>query len=218
MKRLPEDELKDELHQLSGEDPKDIENSAHDTTSTFPAEVTPHAADSWPPVIRLVMESDARDELVAVASMLRTSRSKTMNFILPGLGKVRCEVGWVSCDSNRIQEVDLIFVKVRSKTMPFVPEPGATLRVSFDDSKVLADVVCLCAPQTIYPGVDLLVFMPHNHVAMEKTGKLQEGVPSVVSGEPSTHVVDGEPVSGKERPMEKSAVSKALDFDQIRKD
>lgn len=157
-----------------------------------------------PSEILHVLESPEREELIEVARILsRSVKTRTLVFYTP-IGDIRCQVNWVSCDPSQIGNNALLFVKTRANSLAFTPKPGATFDIGFDGYEGQTRVVCLADPQTIYPGVDLLCFMPHN-LAVEKTGRLNSDAPSVVSGNPSDAVENGEPVVKGEKPMEKSA-------------
>jgi hypothetical protein len=165
-----------------------------------------------------VLKSPDRQELVEVAQLLRRSQyhSQTMLFVTP-LGDIKCTVNWMSCSPHQINPNSMFFVKTRANTLAFIPKPGAEFDIAFEGAKGSARVVCLAEPLRLYPGVDLLCFMPHTPF-VEKTGQLKDGAPSVVSGKPATAVIDDEPVVDGEQPMRKEAFSirQSVDFDKVR--
>lgn len=230
--RMPGDNLTDMLRDISNgveiveidSDPNDLEAPVEQLHEAKPAYVIPSPAPSRPDVdipieILDVLKSPERQELIEVAALLRRSHEHTrvMLFMTP-IGDIRVTVNWMSCKPSDINPDGMFFVKTRANSLAFIPKPGAVFDVAFEGVKGQVSVVCLAAPQRLYPSVDLLCFMPHTPF-MEKTGQLNEGAPSVVSGRPSTVVVDGEPVAEGEEPMRKSAfaaTSKFADFDQVR--
>lgn len=177
-----------------------------------PQRLGPPRGDSIPAVIRDVLNSPVKDDLIAVANMLKPGRQvDTLIFHTP-VGDIRCPAGWMSMSPAKFvdEQSSMLFVRVRSSEVSFVPKPGAMIEVSFTGVRGIVRVVILSEPVNLYPGVDLLCLLPYAAL-MEKTGAVQEGVPSVVSGRPSDTVVDGEPVVTGETP----ATAK-LDFDQTR--
>ena len=228
--RIPGDDLTDVLQSINDglsipeadDDGDDIpaDESATREEST-PAYVDRREPPSDIPVAILdVLKSPERQELIEMAQLLRRSQdhTKTMLFLTP-LGDIKCTVNWMSCRPSEINSSSMFFVKTRANSLAFIPKPGAVFDIAFEDNSNSVKVICLVEPQRIYPGVDLLCFMPHNQF-MEKTGQLKEEAPSVVSGKPSTHVVDGEPVAEGEQPMRKEAFNRAStasqDFDKFR--
>ena len=152
-----------------------------------------------------VLKSPERHELLEVARHLRRSQehARTLIFITP-IGDIKCTVNWMSCNPGEISSASMFFVKTRANSLAFVPKPGAVFDISFEGYPGQTRVMCLAEPQRLYPGVDLLCFMLHNP-GMEKNGQLKEGAPSVVSGSPSTEIIDDEPVADGEKPMSKAA-------------
>jgi hypothetical protein len=165
---------------------------------------TPPAQDI-PVEILDVLNSAERNELMEVARQLRRSQEheRTLLFITP-VGNIKCTVNWMSCQPKDISTSSMFFVKTRVNALAFIPKPGAVFDISFEGYPTQTKVMCLAEPQRLYPGVDLLCFMPHTP-AMEKTGKLSDQAPSVVSGKPATTVVENEPVVEGEQPMHKAA-------------
>lgn len=165
--------------------------------------VTP--AQDIPVEILDVLNSAERNELMEVARQLRRSQEheRTLLFITP-VGAIKCTVNWMSCQPKDISTSSMFFVKTRANALAFIPNPGAVFDISFEGYPGRTKVMCLAEPQRLYPGVDLLCFMPHTP-GMEKTGKLNDQAPSVVSGKPSTTVVEDEPVVEGEQPMHKTA-------------
>lgn len=165
-----------------------------------------------------VLKSPERQELIEVAQLLRRSQyhAQTMLFVTP-LGDIKCTVNWMSCQPYQINPNSMFFVKTRANTLAFIPKPGAEFDIAFEGVKGSVRVVCLAEPLRLYPGVDLLCFMPHTPF-VEKTGQLKDSAPSVVSGKPSTAVVDDEPVADGEQPMHKEAFTlrHPADFDKVR--
>jgi len=151
-----------------------------------------------PDVIMHVLESRDRQELIDLAEMLHRQRSSgrvlTLVFHTP-VGDAKCDVGWCSIRAERLEDAkEMLFVKVRSDASNFAPNPGSRLEISFAQYPGRLSVTCLTAPQQLYPGIDLMCFLPDSY-AMEKNGKLRKGAPSVVSGRPSDDVDDrGEPI------------------------
>jgi hypothetical protein len=183
-----------------------------------PINEIPTEIPSIPVEILDVLKSPERQELIEVAQLLRRSQyhSQTMLFVTP-LGDIKCTVNWMSCRPHQINPNNMFFVKTRANTLAFIPKPGAEFDIAFEGVKGSVRVVCLAEPLRLYPGVDLLCFMPHTPF-VEKTGQLKDGAPSVVSGKPATAVIDDEPVVDGEQPMRKEAFSlnQSTDFDKVR--
>jgi len=210
--RIPGDDLDDILNVIREGDhiaevDGDVSIPAAPTPTTTSAlkvqPVTP--TQDIPAEILDVLNSTERNELLEVARQLRRSQEheRTLLFITP-VGKIKCTVNWMSCQPRDINAASMFFVKTRANSLAFIPEPGASFDIAFDGHPGQTKVTCLAEPQRLYPGVDLLCFMPHNQ-AMEKTGKLKDQAPSVVSGKPATTVVEDEPVVEGEQPMHKAA-------------
>lgn len=229
--RIPGDDLDDVLREIqSGAQFEELSESAGDFSepdskdeklriANAQAEIvkaaTPQPAMEIPAEILDVLKSPERQELLEVARSLRRSHehARTLLFLTP-VGKIRCTVNWMSCRPDQINAMSMFFVKTRADSLAFIPDPGAVFDIAFEGREGHVKVVCLAEPQRLYPGVDLLCFMPHNSL-VEKNGQLADGAPSVVSGKPSTEIVDGEPVAKGEQPLQKSAFSQSghLDFD-----
>lgn len=209
--RLAEDNLHDIIKQFrsdvgEGEPEPRREKPASDSSAGGQSLQEPPRACSpaIPGVIQRVLNGPHKAELVAVATMLEAEnqRQRSMRFPTP-IGIIRCRINWISCEPRDIVRQGLFFVKMPTtdQVQMFVPTPGAQIQVGFDDAEEIFDVVCLAEPQQIYPGVDLLCFMSHTS-PVEKNGKLNDHAPSVVSGEPSDSVKQGEPVRSDESPAE----------------
>jgi hypothetical protein len=241
-KRIPEDDLIDMLNSI--DDGAVEEADGHLASETAPSknvdDATPDNAvlvskdvvaspdkpvsdntaevPAIPVEIIDVLKSPERQELIEVAQLLRRSQyhAQTMLFVTP-LGDIKCTVNWMSCRPHQINPNSMFFVKTRANTLAFIPKPGAEFDIAFEGVKGSVRVVCLAEPLRLYPGVDLLCFMPHTPF-VEKTGQLKEGVPSVVSGKPSTTIVDDEPVADGEKPLRKEAfnLQQPSDFDKVR--
>lgn len=173
-----------------------------------------------PPVLQRIFGTPEEDELLAVAKILdaRNSKKLTLVFHTP-IGDVKIPVTWSSASPDGLHRCrDLLLIMVRSSDSMFIPNPGSKLQISFwehQDAPRLW-VTCLAPPMQLYAGVgiDLLCFLPENDV-VEKTGRLKDGAPSVVSGQPSTGVDDfGEPVVEGE----KSASARLLPEELTRED
>ena len=186
----------------------------------------PQQAVLMPPVLRRIFGTPAEDELMALAGLLDPANRKTLTLVYhTPIGDVRTPVNWSSHAPENIAKArDLLLMMVRSADSAFAPNPGAEIEISFAEHKdrPRLRVVCLAAPQRLYPGVavDLLCFLPQT-ATVEKNGKLNEKAPSVVSGLPSDDVDDtGEPVVHGEKSASTSA-AKAFaappeDFDRVR--
>lgn len=167
-----------------------------------------------PEVIARVLASPEGPELVEVARLLDKASATERNIIFfTPVGDIKCRINWRSCSpSDLAKSGELFLIKLRSSSVAFVPKPGAVFDIGFEDYAGRISVVCLAPPQQLYPGVDLMCFLPHNS-AMEKTGRLNDGAPSVVSGNPSDTVSkEGEPIVEHE----KAASTDGLDFDRPR--
>jgi hypothetical protein len=166
-----------------------------------------------PDVVERVLNSQGRNELIEVARMLdREALQERFIIFHTPVGDIRCRVTWLSCTPEALRTSDnLFFVKMRSSDVAFTPKSGARFELGFSGCNRKFDVVCLAPPQSLYPGVDLMCFLPHN-TPMEKNGKLKEGAPSVVSGEPSNADNNGEPV------VEGEKAANVTDFDILREE
>jgi hypothetical protein len=181
---------------------------------------------SLPPVLQRIFGTDAEDELMAVANLLDPKARKTLTLVFhTPIGDVRTAVNWSSHPPEALSRAkDLLLILVRTASSTFSPNPGSDLEISFAEHRDRRlKVTCLAPPMKLYPGVgvDLLCFLPHTAL-VEKNGQLREGAPSVVSGNPSTHVDDdGEPVADGEKsaawksPSRQAAVDAdvVVDFD-----
>lgn len=200
-------------HQIHSQQPNDLTGESNNLDNVGFREI-----NNVPVEIMDVLKSPERQELIEVAQLLRRSQyqSQTMLFVTP-LGDIRCTVNWMSCRPHQINPNSMFFVKTRANTLAFIPKPGAEFDIAFEGVKGSVRVVCLAEPLRLYPGVDLLCFMPHTPF-VEKTGQLKDGAPSVVSGKPSTTIVADEPVVDGEKPMRKEAFNLNIspDFDKVR--
>jgi hypothetical protein len=177
-----------------------------------PAEVKYQQSRPLPDVVGRVLDSQDRAELIEVARMLdRDSAQERYIIFYTPVGDIKCRINWLSCAPEALRTSDSIFfVKMRSSDVAFTPKSGAQFEIGFSGCGYKFDVVCLAPPQQLYPGVDLMCFLPHN-TSMEKNGKLKEGAPSVVSGDPSDKVdTSGEPVADGEQSLS------TKDFDVVR--
>ena len=183
------------------------------STSAVPA-VTPLSSapqPEVPPLITRVLASPDRGELLEVARMLDQGSKQDRHIIFhTPIGDIKCRINWQSCEPEQLKgSENIFFVKMRSADVAFTPKSGAVFEIGFAGYARTFPMVCLAPPQQLYPGVDLMCFLPHN-LAMEKTGKLADGSPSIVSGEPSNTTDKlGEPIVDGEK-------SASEDFDQIR--
>ena len=195
--RIPEDDTRDLLRSLR-------QSSDDDTYSITPASQTPTKGENFtllPPAVLRVLDSPDRAELIEVAKMLdQGAKSERFIIFYTPVGDIKCRINWQSCEPENLRgSENLFFVKMRSSDVAFTPKSGALFEIGFVGYTHKFAVVCLAPPQQLYPGVDLMCFLPHNS-AMEKNGKLQEGVPSVVSGSPSDTIdAAGEPVVAGEK-------------------
>lgn len=178
-----------------------------------------------PAAISQLIGTAAEPELVAVAKLIGSREHRNLVFHTP-VGDVTCPILWSSSDPSKTQHIDphLLLVMARSGVSAFAPKPGAELEISFTGGRQASKlrVVCLAPPMQLYTGagVDLLCFLPQN-VDVEKTGKLQEAAPSVVSGSRSNDFDEqtGEPiVTGEKSASMKQSLGpeRAPDFDTIR--
>ncbi len=209
---MPEDDTNDLLRALRAGDMEpgtEVGEAHRRDTDAQQAEMP-----SLPAPIARVLASPDRAELIEVAKMLDqcSKRERFIIFYTP-IGDIRCRINWQSCEPENLRGSDSIFfVKMRSSDVAFTPKSGATFEIGFAGYSHTFSVVCLAPPQQLYPGVDLMCFLPNNS-GMEKNGKLKAGMPSVVSGAPSDQVsLDGEPIVDGE----KSASTQ--DFDRARDD
>lgn len=209
--RVPEDDLRELISGLRDGTIDDDADETHDEPVERPTRRA--ASPAVPEVIQAVLDSPARHELLEVAKMLSSSVNQKQHIIFHlEVGDIRCDISWLSQEPSSLLRSDrMFFVKMRSDSRMFTPKPGAVFDVGFHGMAGRLTVICLSEPQRLYPGVDLLCFMPHNP-AVEKNGKLNDDAPSVVSGEPSNEVVDGEPVVKGEKP----AQAPTQDFDFVR--
>jgi len=175
-----------------------------------------------PDIIRTVLDSPDRAELLSFARVLSTGIAGLglMNIHLD-IGTIKCKIGWRNWQLADVgKREDLLFVKTRPGGMPIDPKVGSQFWISFDEEPKKLWVTCLSVQPMFHAGVDLLCFMPDN-LAMEKHGKITDESVSVVSGKPSTTVDDNEPVARGERVKVKTqdainVLEKAGSFDNIR--
>jgi hypothetical protein len=192
------------------EDP-DVDTSPFFVSSAM-SSVSVNNETPLPPAVLRVLNSPDRAELIEVAKMLdQGSKSERFIIFYTPVGDIKCRINWQSCEPDNLRgNENLFFVKMRSSDVAFTPKSGALFEIGFVGYAHKFEVVCLAPPQQLYPGVDLMCFLPHNP-PMEKNGKLREGAPSIVSGAPSDMVdTAGEPVVAGE----KSA--SVVDFDRPR--
>lgn len=203
---MPSDETDDLIRDLKNGDDSQILEGEDDgkSNSAGAADTAPRVIEPTldvPKVVQRVLESPRKQELVGVAMFLDPDNSKKLTLIFhTPIGDVRCAVNWSSNAPDKLSKADqLLLIQVRSSESMFAPAPGADFEISFDGYPGRLKVTCLADPQALYPGIDLLCFLPHNAL-MEKQGVVQDGAPSVVSGKPSDHVDEaGEPVAGQEK-------------------
>ena len=207
--RIPEDDTNDLLRKLR--EGMDYDPAHHTVDAPREEAAAPHQL-SIPPAVARVLASADRNELIEVAKMLDqdSARERFIIFYTP-VGDIRCRINWQSCEPEHLKGNDgIFFVKMRSSDVAFTPKSGALFEIGFAGYSHKFSVVCLAPPQQLYPGVDLMCFLPHNS-SMEKNGKLNEGAPSVVSGAPSDKVDGGgEPVVDGEK------AASVVDFDRAR--
>ena len=175
------------------------------------APLTPAPQPDVPSLIARVLASPDRGELLEVARMLEQGLKQDRYIIFhTPIGDIKCRINWQSCEPAQLKgSENIFFVKMRSADVAFTPKSGAVFEIGFVGYTRTFSMVCLAPPQQLYPGVDLLCFLPHNS-AMEKTGKLADGSPSIVSGEPSNTTDKlGEPIVDGEK-------SASEDFDRVR--
>jgi hypothetical protein len=168
-----------------------------------------------PNEILTLLRGPLAEELRALARAMLRRDGRRVVFHTP-VGDIRCPVTWVSHTPGQLgTDSRLILMHVNAKEAAFTPNVGTTLELSFENFPRRELVLCLSAPITIYPGVDLLCFLPYSSPAMEKNGKTQEKAPSALSGEPSDRVdsATGEPLAGDES-IEPVSLR---DYDKIRK-
>lgn len=191
--RPPGDETRELLRALrSGLTEDDVP-----ITEAAPAAIPAQREVSVPDVILAVLNSDSRRELVEVARMLSETSERGLIFHT-AVGDIHCRINWRSAHPAEIKD-ELLIVKLRTSATTFIPKPGSIFEISFDDYAGRITVLCASTPCRLYPGVDLLCFIPQT-TAMEKTGRLNEGAPSTVSGRPSDTVdAAGEPLVDGEK-------------------
>lgn len=228
--RVPSDAVDETIASLREGDFSDIEDDDDPTESdrvseepAIPVIAPSRTGLAYPPrpshqdvpdVVRQVLESSAREELIGVANFLQKRKKLTLIFHTP-IGDVRTRVDWCSNQPDDLLRGDnLMLVKVDSSESTFSPAPGAELDISFAEYAGKARVICLAPPQRLYPGVDLLCFLPQTQ-PVEKNGRLKDDAPSVVSGKPSdTTDAAGEPVAEGEK---SAAIQPTkMDFDKVR--
>lgn len=163
-------------------------------------------------VLRRVWLSADGAELLAVARVIeeRGASSNSLVFHTP-VGDVRIAVVDVNGDPASLPPTSLFTVTVRDSNESFRPIPGVPMLVSLNRSNRRVMVTCLAEPAKLYKGlgIDLLCFVTQG-LQVEKNGKIKEGAPSVVSGEPSVKTDNGEPVALGEK------VASVKDFDVAR--
>jgi hypothetical protein len=198
------------------------ERDYDDDDDVVAPEIVNMSVMSIPDVIARVLASDDRGELLEVARLLDAAQQSERSIIFyTPIGAVKCRINWRSASPEDLRKTEgLMFVKLRSSSVTFVPDAGAVFDVGFEDYDGRIRVMCM-AQQQLYPGVDLLCFMLHTR-AMEKQGVLRDGAPSVVSGKPSAAVDNDEPVAENEKAASVHEAAGALarreceDFDKIR--
>ncbi len=215
--RDPGDVTNDLLRELRDGGAEDEDDDDADTEvplgHAFPP--TPIAAPSKPTVhevIQRVWDSPDGKELLAVARVIeeRSDSKNSLVFHTP-VGDVRIPVVDVNGDPAMMGHMSLFTVTVRDNGDSFRPLPGVPLVVSLNHSNRRVTVTCLAEPAKLYKGlgIDLLCFVTQDS-PVEKNGKLEEGAPSVVSGNPSVKVDQGEPVALGEK------AASVKDFDKAR--
>ena len=204
--------IDDDIHDPT--DPLDVDDLAEspEVETVDPAQPVQPATPELSPVpavIRRVLNSPDSGELLEIAKLLDATNSKERFIIfMTPIGDIRCKMNWMSCSPSDILPDKLLFIKIRTASLVFIPKPGAAFDIGFADYPGRVSVVCMAEPQQLYPGIDLLCFMTHNP-PVEKNGRLQERAPSVVSGEASNDVQDGEPTRTGERPFAVDSLTKA---------
>jgi hypothetical protein len=174
--RTEEDVNIDLIRQLAAEEAQDVPEFIETIVTNLGAMT--EAPIVIPSVIASVLSSPDGKELVAIATMLHANATKDqfIRFITP-VGDIRCKICWMSCRPDELKDSEnLFFVKIRTADASFIPKSGATFDVGFSATGPTYSVVCLAPPQPLYPGIDLMCFLPHNN-HMEKNGKLNESVP-----------------------------------------
>lgn len=199
VKRTPESDTNEFLRELAEQ------GTALQVRQTAPRDAAPTTQQAFdvtlPEVVVDVLRSPERDELIAVARTLRQARREPQSIVFHlQQGDIKCRYMWANVRLDALTGDQMYVIKLRSVDMVFTPKPGTVLDIRTEPSGPAVSVVCLAAPLPIYPGIDLLCFMLHND-PMQKDGKLKEDAPSVVSGKPSTRVVNGEPVAEGEQPV-----------------
>lgn len=198
--RLREGDTSDFFDEDDEEEAKQEEAFSTDDDSSG-ATTAPAATMEAPAVIRRVLGSEYKDELLAIAHFLDPNNTKrhTLTFHTP-IGDVKSQIRWAEKLPKDLSRYDrLMLIQVKSSEAMFAPTPGADLEISIEGSKGRLKVTNLAPPQNLYPGIDLFCFLPHNE-PMEKQGVLKESAPSVVSGKPSdTTDAAGEPIAEGEK-------------------
>jgi hypothetical protein len=217
----PEQENNALLRQLRGEgdENRDAGQVAESANTRTVGDRHPPLTSSIPDVVNAVLLSDRRGELVEVAKMLYEAQVRVMT-VHTAVGDIKCRVTWRSEHPRKVED-GLFIVKTLSTDTVFAPRPGSLFDISFDDCDRVLSVCCVSSPCRIYPGIDLLCFIPQPQSNMEKNGKLKDGAPSVVSGLPSDAVDPaGEPLRDGEKSAAatsvKSDLAPAGEFDRIR--
>jgi len=139
---------------------EDFEDVKVKVTSSAPR----NTATEIPNAIRLALKSAHKDELVEIAKFLNNSAETklTMVFHTP-LGEARCRVEWMSVAPHALgKSTDLLLVKTRvdDSVFTFTPATGAELTVSVSGYPDKMVVTCIAPPQKLYPGVNIMCFLP----------------------------------------------------------
>lgn len=217
----PEQHTNDLLRKLrDGVDVDDLTPAAVEKPTAAGVEnLPPSTPTTVPDVVSAVLQSDRRRELIEVAKMLYEAQTRIMVFHTD-IGDISCKVTWRSTHPKRASD-ELLIVKTLVSDTGFCPKPGSSFEISFDDHPEHMRVCCVSLPCQLYPGVELLCFIPQPLNKMEKNGKLNDDAPSVVSGEPSDTVdQQGEPVRQGEKSasatLPKPVLAPAGQFDTLR--
>lgn len=203
---MPEDDTMDLLRNLregktDGVDDGTTEEvePSHAPVADLPQQLS---KSTVPDVIARVLASESKSELLELAAFLDPHKKKrTMTLVFhTNVGDVLCGADWCSQDPTRLgEQTGILFVKTRKSASTFAPTEGVELDISFREHPGRIRVMCLAPVMTIYPGVDLMCFLPQD-ASMEKNGKLADDAPSVVSGLASDTVDDGgEPIQAHEK-------------------
>lgn len=201
-----------ELRSESEDDDNDDDDA--DDAASASQTIEPLVRPSVHETIQRVWDSPEGAELLAVARAIEErSKSRTSLVFHTPVGDVRVPVVEVNGDPSSMPPTSLFTVTLRDSGDSFRPKPGVPLIVSLNRSGKQVTVTCLAEPAKLYKGlgIDLLCFVTQDS-PVEKNGKLKEDAPSVVSGDPSTTVDQGEPVARGEK------AASVKDFDVARED